>query len=91
MLEHLQPSDVDAADHSPQRSWKPGRHVRRDELGVLIERDLLGPWDGATEQFAPNAAPGAVPGRDARSQARGDVYVAQADEVPEPGCVRYGR
>lgn len=32
-----------------------GSHQVRDELGELIERDLLGPWDGETEQFAPNA------------------------------------
>ena len=29
--------------------------IRDPELLELIRRDLLGPWDGETEQFAPNA------------------------------------
>jgi len=28
----------------------------RDDLGELVARDLLGPWDGETEEFAPKAA-----------------------------------
>ncbi len=57
----------------------------RDELSGLIERDLLGPWGGETEQFAPKAGGprerylvGMLgPKHEAVST------LAQADEVPD--------
>ena len=70
---------------TPQAFSGAGSHQVRDELGELIERDLLGPWDGETEQFAPNAGGprerylvGMLgPKHDPTST------LAQADEVPD--------
>ncbi len=47
-------------DHSPvldvpQQFADATSHEIRDELGGYVERDLLGPWDGPTEQFPPHA------------------------------------
>ncbi len=71
---------------TPQEFSGVGSHQVRDELGELIERDLLGPWDGETEQFGPNAGGprerylvGMLgPKHDPTST------LAQADEVPDP-------
>ncbi|MQA77390.1 MAG: helicase [Streptosporangiales bacterium] len=39
----------------PQRLASPGSYQVRDELAELVARDLLGPWDGPAERFAPKA------------------------------------
>ncbi len=62
-----------------------GSHQVRDELGELIVRDLLGPWDGESEQFAPNAG---GPRERYLVGMLGHKHdptstVAQADEVPD--------
>ncbi|MEV6603544.1 DISARM system helicase DrmA [Kutzneria sp. NPDC051319] len=40
---------------TPQRFDDVSSFVVRDKLHELIERDLLGPWDGDSEQFGPRA------------------------------------
>src|SRR5262249_54465935 len=39
----------------PQVFGEAGSYEVRDELEALVRRDLLGPWDGETEQFRPRA------------------------------------
>ncbi|GGM27851.1 DISARM system helicase DrmA [Dactylosporangium sucinum] len=39
----------------PQAFSDASSYQVRDELEDLVRRDLLGPWDGETEQFRPNA------------------------------------
>ena len=46
-----QPSPLDV----PQEFTPASSYQVRDELGELIERDLLGPWDGELEVFPPRA------------------------------------
>jgi hypothetical protein len=46
---HISPLDL------PQQFEQAGSFQVRDKLQQLVERDLLGPWDGATEQFQPRA------------------------------------
>ncbi len=40
---------------APQQFEDAGSFQVRDKLQALVERDLLGPWDGETEQFKPRA------------------------------------
>jgi hypothetical protein len=59
-----QPSgDQPAVLDTPQELTKATSHQVRDELQMLIERDLLGPWDGETEVLPP------------RSQGPGERYL----------------
>ncbi|MGH4026250.1 MAG: DISARM system helicase DrmA [Pseudonocardiaceae bacterium] len=46
---HVSPLDL------PQQFEQAGSFQVRDKLQQLVERDLLGPWDGETEQFRPRA------------------------------------
>jgi hypothetical protein len=39
----------------PQQFEEAGSFQVRDKLQKLVEDDLLGPWDGETEQFTPRA------------------------------------
>src|ERR1035438_9435494 len=47
-----QPSPLD----EPQEFAAASSYQVRDELAGLIERDLLGPWDGDLEVFPPRSA-----------------------------------
>src|SRR5438270_7243128 len=49
MVEPASPLDA------PQAFAVAGSYQVRDELEVLVQRDLLGPWDGEAEEFRPGA------------------------------------
>lgn len=56
--EQLPLSETDPTPHPldvPQEFAPASSHQVRDELEALVRRDLLGPWDGEHEVFAPAA------------------------------------
>ena len=49
-------ADTPATEWAVPQEFAPATSYElRDQLGDLISRDLLGPWDGEREQFRPRA------------------------------------
>jgi hypothetical protein len=55
MTEPTNQKDLASCLDLPQQFGDASSFQVRDELQQLVQRDLLGPWDGETEQFTPRA------------------------------------
>ena len=73
---------------SAEGSWDVSGFEVRQQLEDMLERDLLGPWDGPTEELPPGTTPGEryllgklVPRRGAGDEPADDVEAPADDDV----------